>query len=166
MSEEASSSQNAENGRIFLVVVDDTDEMRNALRFACRRAEHTKGRVALLYVIEPVEFQHWIGIGRMMEEEARQDAEQRLQSLADDVFRLTGTLPAVYLREGSRAEELLSLLHEDPTISLLVLGMASDKNDPGPLVTYLTSNMGRNNLSVPMTLVPGQLTEEQIDYLS
>ena len=89
-----------------------------------------------------------------------------LQSLADDVFRLTGTLPAVYLREGSRAEELLSLLHEDPTISLLVLGMASDKNDPGPLVTYLTSNMGRNNLSVPMTLVPGQLTEEQIDYLS
>ena len=57
--------------RIFLVVVDETEEMRNALRFACRRAQHSQGRVALLYVIEPVEFQHWLGVGRVMEEEAR-----------------------------------------------------------------------------------------------
>ena len=57
--------------RTFLVVVDETEEMRNALRYACRRAQHTSGRVALLYVVEPGEFQHWLGVGRVMEEEAR-----------------------------------------------------------------------------------------------
>ena len=30
--------------RVFLVVVDESPEMRNALRYACRRAKRTGGR--------------------------------------------------------------------------------------------------------------------------
>ena len=99
--------------------------MRNALRYACRRAQHTSGRVALLHVIEPVEFQHWLGVGRVMEEEARAEAEQRMQTLAAEVFAQTGSMPVVHIREGQRAEQLVALLQEDPTISLLVLATAS-----------------------------------------
>ena len=152
--------------RVFLVVVDESDEMRSALRFACRRAQHTKGRVALLYVVEPVEFQHWIGVGRVMEEEARLDAERRMQTLAADVFAQTGTMPTVHIREGQRTEQLVALLQEEPSISLLVLATAEEGNDPGPLVTFLINNIGRNRFRVPVTLVPGQLSEEEIDALS
>ena len=136
MSSETEPRDLEEHERVFLVVVDDSEEMRTALRFACRRAEHTRGRVALLEVIEPVEFQHWIGVGRVMEEEARQEAEQRVQALASEVFDMSGRLPAIYIREGNRAEELLSLIDEDPTISLLVLGVAEGKGGsraPGEL---------------------------------
>jgi nucleotide-binding universal stress UspA family protein len=150
--------------RVFLVVVDETEEMRNALRFACRRARHTQGRVALLSVIEPSEFQHWLGVGRVMEEEARAEAERRLQSLADQVYAQTGTIPIVHIRVGDRAEQLVELLREDESISLLVLGTAVGSN-PGPLVTYLISNIGRG-IRLPVTLVPGQLTEEEIDAVS
>ncbi len=152
--------------RVFLVVVDESEEMRTALRFACRRAQHTRGRVALLYVIEPVEFQHWIGVGRVMEEEARLEAERRMQTLAAEVFAQTGSMPAVHIREGQRAEQLVALLEEEPSISLLVLGTAISAADPGPLVTYLTSSAGRNKLRVPVTLVPGHLSEAEIDALS
>ncbi len=159
-------SQRAGEQRVFLVVVDETDEMRNALRYACRRAQKTNGRVALLYVIEPVEFQHWLGVGRVMEEEARAEAEQRVQALAAEVFAQTGAVPTVHIREGSRAEQLVQLLREDLTVSLLVLGTAtSSAADPGPLVTYLLANLGRNIL-LPVTLVPGELTTEEIDALS
>src|SRR5262249_693291 len=126
--------------RVFLVVVDESEEMRNALRFACMRAQHTQGRVALLYVIEPLEFQHWLGVGRMMEAEARAAAEQRMQSLAGEVFQLTGRMPVIHIREGKRSDELVGLLQEDHSISLLVLATARDGNNPGPLVTYLMSN--------------------------
>jgi nucleotide-binding universal stress UspA family protein len=152
--------------RVFLVVVDESEEMRSALRFACRRAQHTKGRVALLYVVEPVEFQHWIGVGRVMEEEARLEAERRMQTLAAEVFAQTGTMPAVHIREGQRADELVALLDEEPSISLLVLATAEEGKDPGPLVTYLMNNIGRNKFRVPVTLVPGQLNEAEIDALS
>lgn len=152
--------------RVFLVVVDETEEMRNALRFACRRAQHTRGRVALLFVVEPVEFQHWIGVGRVMEEEARLEAERRMQTLAAEVFAQTGTMPTVHIREGQRAEQLVELLNEEPGISLLVLATAEEGKDPGPLVTYLMNNISRNKFRVPVTLVPGQLSEDEIDALS
>ena len=97
---EADLSAEHEHERVFLVVVDDSEELNNALRFACRRAQHTSGRVALLYVIEPIEFQHWVGVGRMMEEEAREEAEQRLQTMAAGVFQQTGMMPIMHIREG------------------------------------------------------------------
>ncbi|MDF1586355.1 universal stress protein [Geminicoccaceae bacterium 1502E] len=151
--------------RVFLVVVDETEEMRQALRFACRRAQHTQGRVALLYVIEPVEFQHWLGVGRVMEEEARAAAEQRLHTLSAEVFAQTGTMPTLHIREGDRAEQLARLIQEDTSISLLVLATASGSSNPGPLVTYLIGNLGRK-IRIPVTLVPGELSAEEIDSVS
>src|SRR5512134_3365194 len=151
--------------RVFLVVVDETEEMRSALRYACRRAQHTSGRVALLHVIEPVEHQHWLSVGRVMEEEARLEAEQRMQALAAEVFAQTGTMPTVHIREGKRAEQLVQLLHEDPSISLLVLATASGASHPGPLVTYLLGHFGRK-VRIPVTLVPGELSLDEIDALS
>jgi len=151
--------------RVFLVVVDESEEMRGALRYACRRAQRTQGRVALLYVIEPVEFQHWLGVGRVMEAEARAAAEQRLQTLAADVFEQTGAMPVVHIRAGKRDEELTALVNEDPTVSTVVLGTAPGSSDPGPLVKYLLSNLGRK-LRVPLTLIPGELSVEDIDALT
>ena len=151
--------------RIFLVVVDETEEMKNALHFACRRALHTGGRVALFYALEPPEFQHWLGVERMMQEEARQHAEQTLQALAAEVQTNTGKMPVLYLREGRRRDELMALIQEEPGISLLVLGMASGREGPGPLVTYLISQMG-GHIRLPVTLVPGELSEAEIDAVT
>jgi nucleotide-binding universal stress UspA family protein len=161
----APTGERAAMPRVFLVVVDETEEMRNALRYACRRAQHTSGREALLYVIEPAEFQHWLGVGRVMEEEARVEAEQRMQTLAAEVFAQTGRMPTVHIREGKRSDELVALLQEDPSISLLVMGTASGSSNPGPLVTFLMSNLGRR-IRIPVTLVPGELSVEEIDALT
>jgi nucleotide-binding universal stress UspA family protein len=151
--------------RVFLVVVDDSDEMQNALRYAARRALKTQGRVALLYVVEPAEFQHWLGVERVMQDEARQQAEQTLQALAARVQAESGKLPILHVREGRRRDELLALIEEEPSISLLVLGMASGREGPGPLVTYLVSQMG-GQMRLPVTLVPGQLTEQEIEEVT
>lgn len=151
--------------RVFLVVVDESDEMGNALRYACRRAQHTNGHVALLQVLEPVEFQHWLGVGRVLESDARAQAELRLQSLAAEVFTQTGSMPILHIREGQQAEQLVALLQEDQSISLLVLATASGGSNPGPLVTFLLGHLGRR-VKVPVTLVPGELTQAEIDMLS
>ena len=151
--------------RVFLVVVDDTPEMEVALRFACRRAHNSGGRVALLYVVEPSDFQHWMAVGDLMREEARNEGEQLLQKLAAQVNDLTGTLPVLFVREGNRRDQLLQLIDEEPSISILVLGASLDKRGPGPLIQALTSKfVGR--LRVPVTMVPGNLSHEEIDSIS
>ena len=156
---------NHSDDRIFLVVVDESEEMHVALRFACRRAEHTGGRVALLYVVEQADFQHWMAVGDLMREEARSEGEQLLQKLAAMVNDMTGSLPVLYVREGSRREQLLDLIEEEPSISILVLGANVGKRGPGPLIEALTGKF-LGKLQVPLTIVPGNLDDEAIDSVT
>ena len=150
--------------RVFLVVVDDSEEMNKALRFACRRAMNTGGRVALLYVVEPSEFQHWMAVGDLMRDEARSEGEQLLQRLATQVNELTGTLPVLYVREGGRRDELFKLIDEEPSISILVLGANTGQRGPGPLVAALTGKLV-GKLRIPVTIVPGNLSDDEIDSI-
>ncbi len=167
MSETADETQGPKDSsdRVFLVVVDETEEMKVALRFACRRARHTGGRVALLFVIEPAEFQHWMAVEDLMREEARSEGEQLLQRLAAQVNELVGSIPILYVREGKVRDELFKLIEEEPRISILVLGANPGSRGPGPLVSALTGKM-IGKLRVPVTVVPGNLGEDEIDLIS
>jgi nucleotide-binding universal stress UspA family protein len=150
--------------RTFLCVVDDTEELSQALRFACRRAVRTGGRVALLYVIQPAEFQHWASVGDLMREERRAEAEEMLQVVASVVQKRTKTMPILYIREGKIREELIKLIDEETDISVLVLGAATGEG-PGPIVSYLVGKMA-GRLRIPITIVPGALSDEQIDAIT
>lgn len=152
------------SGRVFLVVVDDSEEMRAALFFACERARKTGGRVALLRVIEPSEFQGFATIGNLMQHEARQDAEALLHRMATKVNTLSGKLPELYVREGQTREELIKLINEDPHISILVLAADTGPRGPGPLVTALAGKFV-GKLRVPLTIVPGNLSDDQISAI-
>ncbi|MCZ6862047.1 MAG: universal stress protein [Alphaproteobacteria bacterium] len=151
--------------RTFLVVVDESEEMDVALRFACRRAKATGGRVALFYVIEPADFGHWIAVEDLMEKERRMVAEETLTRYSDTVIEQTGVLPILHIREGERREALLKLIEEEPSISILVLAMGSGRGGPGPLIAALTGKFYKR-LTVPMTIVPGRLTEEGLDAVT
>lgn len=151
--------------RVFLVVVDESPEMRNALRYACRRAKRTGGRVAMLYVMEPPEGQQWGAVMDLMRQEARQQAEEVIAKHADVAVSLTGQPPAIHIREGKSRDELVKLIAEDRSISVLVLASASNSEGPGPLVTAFAGKLG-SQLRVPLTIVPGALSEAQIDAIS
>ncbi|MEI9986651.1 MAG: universal stress protein [Aliidongia sp.] len=151
--------------RVFLVVVDDSPELPIALRYASLRALHTGGRVALLHVMEPTDRQHWMALESLMRDEKRQEAEQLTERYASDVATLTGSLPAVYIREGMVRDELLALIEEDPSISVLVLAASAGEAGPGPLISALTSKyIGK--LRVPVTIVPGTLSDAEIAALA
>ena len=147
--------------RVFLVVVDDSEEMPVALRFACRRARRNGGRVALLHVMERADFQHWASVGDLMRQEAREEGEQLLQKLAGEVYESSGNYPVFYLREGDVREELVKVIEEEPSISILVLAANAGNSGPGPLITYLLGKKAPQN-RIPITIVPGNLSDEEL----
>lgn len=156
----------SEEKRTFLCVVDESEELSQAIRFACRRSMRAEGgRVGLLYIVAPAEFQHWMAVGDLMREERRQKAEEMVQVVASIVQKLTGKMPEIYIREGDIHEELPKLIDEDEGIKVLVLGAAATGEGPGPLVSYLVSKLA-NKLRVPVVVVPGTLTDEQIDGIT
>ena len=155
----------ARRNRVFLCVVDNTQECINAIYFAACRARRTGGRLALLYIMEPAEFQHWMAVEEKMREEGRAEAEDFLHKHSSQVQEWTGELPTLYIREGKSAETILALIEEEPRISILVLGAGTDKKGPGPLVSSIGGKLS-GKFPIPITIVPGTLTSEQLDMLT
>ncbi len=151
--------------RVFLVVVDESEELKVALRYACRRARRTGGRVALLYVIDTDDDGQWMGVKELMREEKRAEAETLLTRIAGEVEEMSGGIPVVHIREGRRRDALLELIDEDPAISILVLAASTSPDGPGPLITYLAGKYA-HRLKIPVTIVPGSLTDDQISALA
>ena len=66
---------NLEKELIFLVVLDDSEEMFDAMRYAAQRCSRTNGRVALLYTFDKLEFSHWKAVEDIAEVESREQEE-------------------------------------------------------------------------------------------
>ncbi|TCP59835.1 nucleotide-binding universal stress UspA family protein [Rhodovulum bhavnagarense] len=147
--------------RKFLVVLDDSRECLNAMRFAAMRAAKTGGGVQILAVIPPEDFNHWIGVGDLMREEARERIEAHYEVFAKWMRDRQGIDPELVIREGEAVAEILDQIRHDPDIGVLVLGAGADKKGPGPLVTQLSKTAG--SLPVPLTVVPGSLSKEGLE---
>ena len=150
--------------RKFLVVLDDSRECLNAMRFAAMRASHSGGGVEILSVIPPDSFNHWIGVGDIMREEARERIHAHFEVFAKWMRDKQGVDPELVIREGDPVEEILAQVKDDPDVGVLVLGASTDKKGPGPLVTQLTKNSGL--LTIPITIVPGDLSKERLEAIT
>ena len=150
--------------RKFLVVLDDSRECLNAMRFAAMRAAKTGGGVQILSVIPPDEFNHWIGVGEVMREEARERIHAHFEVFAKWMRDRQNVDPELVIREGQPINEIIAQIGEDPDIGVLVLGAGTDKKGPGPLVTQLSRSAG--SLPVPVTIVPGDLSKERLEAIT
>jgi nucleotide-binding universal stress UspA family protein len=149
--------------RKFLVVLDDSRECLNAMRFAAMRAAKTGGGVQILSIIPPDEFQHWVGVGEIMRGEARERIQAHYEVFAKWMRDRQNIDPELVIREGEAVPEILAQIREDPDIGVLVLGAGVEKG-PGPLVSQLSRNAG--SLPVPITIVPGDISKERLEELT
>ncbi len=154
--------------RKYLVIVDDSSEVEAALYFAASRISHGSGSIALLYVIEPQDYQHWVGVRQVQLEEETNKAKALFR-----MFRRKLTLAGFedmisddIIREGKTAEEIIKVIEEDQDIGILVLGAAVDSKGPGPLVTALATGKTAGTFPIPITIVPGNLGLDDVKSLA
>ncbi|MCC7321696.1 MAG: universal stress protein [Rubellimicrobium sp.] len=150
--------------RKFLVVLDDSRECLNAMRFAAMRAGRTGGAVQILAVISPAEFDHWAGVGEVMREEARERITVHFEVFAKWMRDKHGVTPELVIREGEQVPQILGQIRDDAEIGILVLGAGTDRKGPGPLVTELTRQSG--SLPCPITIVPGDMSKERLEAIT
>ena len=148
--------------RKFLCVVDKTPECRVALHFAARRAQHTGGRITLLCAAERADYQQWRGVEEIMDNEAHEEAERFLYEGAKFVNDLVGLISELVILHGRKSDCLAELIKEDRDISILVLAAGTAKEGPGPLVSMFASGVQ----AIPVTIVPGNLSDKEIDEIA
>ncbi len=154
--------------RKFLVVLDETPECENAMAFAASRVRRTGGKITFLYVVEPGDFQHWLGVKEIAREESINKAHAIFRLYARKLKNLgfEELIPEEIIREGHKPEEIVKLIEEDEDIAILVLGAALDPSGPGPLVSSLAAGRYAGNFPIPISIVPGSLKPEEIENLA
>jgi nucleotide-binding universal stress UspA family protein len=149
----------------YLVIVDDSAELDRAVYYASRRAVRVGGGIVMLRVIEPEDRnQEWLGVAEVMRAEAREGANAALDRASGRANGIAAITPERVIREGSPLEQILDVIDNDLDISMLVLAASGGAEGPGPIITTLAKTAG--SFPIPVTIVPGDLNDEEIDALS
>lgn len=154
--------------RKMLVIIDDSSEVEAALYFCASRIAHSSGVIVMLHVIEPQDFPTWMGVKQLHVEEETNKAKARFRlmrrKLSQSGFEHVVTEEVI--REGPLVDEITKLITEDQDIGIMVLGAAVDAKGPGPLVSSLAAGNRAGTFPIPITIVPGDLTLEELQALA
>ena len=156
-----------DNDRYILVIADGTKEMEVALQYACARSKKTNRKIIIATFIEPVDVLTTQGVTEIMQNEAREEAEKRIQHASSIVKESTGITPVIHIREGEIINELKSLIEEEKNINVLVLSASIDEKEknPGPIInSLLTKEL--TNFRIPIMIVPGNFSKEHISHIT
>ena len=93
----------------YLVVIDETEEARAALRFAARRAARTGSSVEIIALIPPQDFVQWGAVQAAMEEEARLRAEAKVLQASGAIIEEAGIRPSITVTISTPASERAAL---------------------------------------------------------
>jgi nucleotide-binding universal stress UspA family protein len=154
--------------RKYLLVVDDSAEVESALYYAASRVQRASGIIVMLYVIEPQQYTHWVGVRELQIEEETTKAKALFRLLRRKLhlagFEDVGCEEAI--REGATAEQILLAIKQDEDVAILVLGASTDAKGPGPLVSSIAAGKLAGTFPIPITIVPGYLALEDIKSLA
>ena len=150
--------------RTYLVVIDETEEARLALRFASQRASKTNGQVLILALVPRQDFLAWGGVQATMEDEARARAEALLNSAAGEIFAESGVRPAIMVKSGNASKVIREVIDDHGEVAALVLAAAAS-GAPGPLVKHFTGH-NAGTLPCPVMVIPGSLSQEALDRIA
>lgn len=152
--------------RKFLVVVDDSPEFETALRYAARRARSTGGRVALLRVIGHGSDAHWSGVRDEIDRQLREEAEALLMRLGEEAADRSGAPPLFLIEEGDPLSALRKVVDDDPDIKILILASGGGARGPGPLISAILKQGSLGGRKLPVTIVPGELSDSEVEDLA
>ena len=149
----------------FLIIIDESKELEKAIYFAANRAIHTDGKLSLLYIVDPAVNAQWSRIENLIEQEATSEAKKLCRVWAQKIKSRFDIESEIIIKMGDRCEELLKLVEEDKNIRFLVLASSANNEEPGPLIKALTGKKIKY-LSIPMVVIPGSLSEKEIDLIA
>src|SRR5947209_16797506 len=148
-----------------LVIVDDPAEWDRAVYYASRWAVRVGGGVVMLRVIETEDQnQQWLGVADIMRAEAIEEANAALDRASGRANGIAAITPERVIREGDPTEQMIDVIEKDVDIVMLVLAANPGPEGPGPIITAMANAVG--TFPIPVVVVPGELSDAEIDALS
>ncbi len=125
------------------------------------------GRVVLLFVIEP-DNQFWDAVRQVQLDEQTNKAKALFRLFRRKLTNAgyDNVVLEEVIREGKLLDAIQQQIEEDEDVAVLVLGASKDAAGPGPLVSSLAAGNAAGKFPIPITIVPGDLSLEEIQALA
>lgn len=149
----------------ILVCVSDNAHSRVAVKFASSKAKNTGSELCIMHVVNPADYQSALAVSDVMREELLDASQALLARFADEAKQWVEMTPCLATREGRITDEIINAVQEDSSINMLVLGASPESPGREDILPLLVAQLG-NRLLIPLTIVPGNLTEQQIKALT
>ena len=146
----------------YLVCVNSEHYSEVALHFTCFLAKKDHGSILLLHVIEPADYQSLGMVADKMRKEKHEESQALLSELAKKAQEWSGVMPTVMVREGLIEDEIIAVVEADPSIKMLIAGVASESSKKSKIIPPLVSAIS-TKLLIPMLIVPGALTNQEME---
>lgn len=157
----ALSGARANDGGVYLLVADQSEEFQETLKVAGALASSHNAHIALLYALEPLDFQQWGNVEDRLRIEQRRLAEEMMLKISDALSDMGGQKPSFYIREGQPQDILMDIIERDSLIKALVLGAGSSSN---PLISHF-SGKGLSSLTVPLFIIPEKACDSAVNKI-
>ena len=151
----------------LLLCIEDSQHSRIALKFAACKAKNLGFTLEMIHVINPSEYNTntLFGGGEKIRDERRVEVEKIMKVFAAEVQKLYTFTPSYIIKEGVLGEEIVKAISSDGNFSMLILGKAAQELKSKDIISQLTSELALK-IMIPMIIVPGNLTDQQIEELA
>ena len=143
--------------------------MESALFYAASRMQHSAGSIVMLYVIEPQEFQYWIGVRQVSSSRKRPTRPRRCSACMRRKLNNAGYENVAceeVIREGKKGEEIRQAHRRGRGYRRAGAGRLDGAAAPARWSPRWPPARTAGNFPIPITIVPGDLALEDIQALA
>jgi hypothetical protein len=101
-----------------------------------------------------------------IQRQQRAEAEELLNRLGEQAATRSGAQPVFLIEQGDPHAAIRKVCADDAEIKILVLAAGTGSRGPGPLVSAAVKGGGFGGRKLPVTIVPGELTDAEIEDLA
>ena len=154
------------NQRNYFVVIDDSEEMWTAVKFAIKRAKSTKSNLTTISFIESISDGMMLtsSTEKILDKEQISSEKIKHKEVHDFIFERSKIKAKTEIFKISEIDELINFLNSYSSNSTIVLATSKDIGKPGPLIDKLIYEKG-NSLHCPLVIINGNLEDKEIEKI-
>ena len=154
------------NQRNYFVVIDDSEEMWTAVKFATKRAKTTKSNLTTISFIESISDGMMLtpSTEKILDKEQVISEKIKHKEVQEFIFKTSKIKAKSEIFKISEIDDFINFLNSYSSNSTIVLAASKDIGKPGPLIDKLIYEKG-NSLHCPLVIINGNLEDKEIEKI-
>ena len=154
------------NQRNYFVVIDDSEEMWTAVKFATKRAKSTKSILTTISFIESISDGMMLTTSteKILDKEQISSEKVKHKEVHDFIFEQSKIKAKTEIFKISEIDDFINFLNSYSSNSTIILATSKDIGKPGPLIDKLIYEK-RNTLHCTLVIITGNLEDKEIEKI-